>query len=86
MSDIDDDKDAGSAARFYYNHVLAKGEKNKKSPALTFVKRFCSYVLEPDEFNEEYVIEDELLYEEILLKAQKEQIEQKRKPSENLKI
>ena len=83
LSDIDDDKkDAGSAARFYYNHVLEKGEKKKSSPALTFGRAFHSYVLEPEEFNEEYVIEDKLLYDEILLKAQKEQIEQKRKPSE----
>lgn len=83
LSDIDDDKkDAGSPARFKWNHILDKGEKKKESPALTFGRAFHSYVLEPCEFNEEYIVEDQLLYDEILIEAQKEQVEQKRKPSE----
>tara|TARA_S200002703_G_C3793894_1_gene245090 strand:+ start:1171 stop:2154 length:984 start_codon:yes stop_codon:yes gene_type:complete len=83
LSDIDEEKkDSGSAARFKWNHILDNREKRNSAPALTFGRAFHSYVLEPEEFNEEYVVEDNCLYDEILQQAQKEQIEQKRKPSE----
>ena len=82
LSDIDEEKkDSGSPARFHWNQILQQGEK-KNTPALTFGRAFHSYVLEPEEFAEEYMVEDKLLYDEILLEAQKEQVEQKRKPSE----
>ena len=83
LSDIDEEKkDSGSAARFKWNHILDNREKKSSSPALTFGRAFHSYVLEPLEFSEEYVVEDNCLYDEILQQAQNEQIAQKRKPSE----
>ena len=84
LSDIDEEKekDSGSAARFKYNHVDDNKEKNSEAPALTFGRALHAYVLEPETFEEDYIVETEALHELILSLANEEQIANKRKPSE----
>jgi hypothetical protein len=85
LSDFDEEKekDPGSGARFKYNHVENNKEKNSEAPALTFGRAIHAYVLEPETFAEDYVVEDADLHDRILSIANDEQIENKRKPSEN---
>ena len=82
--DIDEEKkkDSGSAARFKYNHVDDNKEKNSEAPALTFGRAIHAYILEPQTFEEDYVVEDADLHDRILSIANDEQIANKRKPSE----
>jgi len=84
LSDIDPDRrDQGSPAKYHHNHVLELKDKTfADSDALKFGRAFHSFILTPDEFTKEYAIENEALYAAVLAEAQKEQIAQKRKPSE----
>ena len=84
LSDIDPDRrDQGSPAKYHHNHVLELKDKTfADSDALKFGRAFHSYILTRDEFDQEYAIENEALYASVLAEAQKEQVAQKRKPSE----
>lgn len=84
LSDIDPDRrDQGSPLKYYHNHVLELKDKTfADSDALKFGRAFHSYILTRDEFDQEYAIENEALYALVLAEAQKEQVAQKRKPSE----
>ncbi len=75
-----DRRDAGCPARYYWAHVLGNRE-DIASDALSFGRAFHSYVLTPTVFEQEFVVENEKLYADILAKAQQQQEEQKRKPS-----
>ena len=83
LHDIDGDRrDAGCPAKFHFNHVLGmKDQSNSDSEPLRFGRALHSYVLTREEFDKEYIVEDEELYQRILSEANAEQIEQGRKPS-----
>ena len=75
-----DRRDAGCPARYHWAHVLGNRE-DIASDALSFGRAFHSYVLTPTAFEAEFAVENEALYADILAKAQRQQEEQKRKPS-----
>ena len=84
LKDIDpEQRNEGSPYKYHHNHVRKlKDQTFSDSDALRFGRAFHSYILTRDEFDQEYAIENEALYAAVLAEAQKEQVAQKRKPSE----
>tara|TARA_R100000734_G_C3312626_1_gene103688 strand:- start:277 stop:1218 length:942 start_codon:yes stop_codon:yes gene_type:complete len=83
LHDLDEDRrDAGCPAKYYHNHVLKlKDHSHAETPALSFGRALHSFCLTPKVFLDEYVIENDELYQRILAEANEEQIANKRKPS-----
>jgi hypothetical protein len=83
LHDLDEERrDAGCPAKYYHNHVLKeKDHSHAETPALSFGRALHSFCLTPKMFLDEYVVEDEQLYQRILAEANEEQLKKKRKPS-----
>ena len=68
LHDLDEDRrDAGCPAKYYHNHVLKlKDHSHAETPALSFGRALHSFCLTPKVFLDEYVIENDELYQRIL--------------------